>query len=173
MRELLGIFLFVIVFSSCNSRIVDQDLNVFGYKLGDSISSDFRIIESFGEYYNHYEMINESRFMASTIRNRIDGIYLSKLTYSEFQDIKNVIEEKLGFEPIHNKGETHTGLKIIGEEYYWNDSITEMEYSIGVSEKMDSNYSFSIINRLIIDSLSVSIKVMEIDGEEIEVFEIN
>jgi hypothetical protein len=149
---------------SCRTKPIDGHLKILGHSLGDTINSDFIEMEKFGENFGLVAFKADNRFQGRTIKNHLYEIYGTHLTDNEFKEVKKTLNKKLGIEPKHFIGKTHYGLEIKGEEFYWLDSVTNNEYSIGVNLRKDSIYSFNLTNELLTDSIGK--RLIENYGEE-------
>jgi hypothetical protein len=152
-REIYILLAVCITILSCNQKPIDNQLKVFGYSLGDSINNDFVKLEKYGETVGLIAFKQDERFTARTIENHLFAISATNLTDTEFKEFKNVLIQNLGQKPEHFIRKTHYGMNIKGEEFYWNDTTTHYEYSLGITYKKDSTYSMTIENAFIRDSL--------------------
>lgn len=148
------ILLILIVLISCNNEVSDR-IQINGYGTTDSLTIDFKRIDKYIDRpFGRALLVEDQRFEVSTIDKFIISIHYSPLTDSEHKLIREQIIRLLNSEPIHNKGITHSGIKIIGDELFWRDSISGDEISIGIDYRKDSAYSVSIYNSKVADSLS-------------------
>ncbi len=151
-----GIYILLVVcitIFSCTQKPINNQLKVFGYTLGDTINNDFVELEKYGNGVGLVAFKQDERFTARTIKNHLFDIWATNLTEKEFKKLKNVLIQNLGQRPEHFIGKTHYGMNINGEEFYWNDTTTHHEYSLGITYENDSIYSMTIENAFIRDSL--------------------
>tara|TARA_R110002050_G_scaffold6852_1_gene27585 strand:+ start:2083 stop:2607 length:525 start_codon:yes stop_codon:yes gene_type:complete len=151
-----GFYILIVVcmtIFSCTPRPLNNQLKVFGHRLGDTINTDFVELEKYGENFGLVAFKQDDRFIARTMKNHLFEIWAINLRAKEFQKFKNIITRELGQEPEHFVGKTHNGIDFLGEEYYWVDTITHYEYSLEGRYKNDSIYSFTITNKAIRDSI--------------------
>ena len=138
---------------SCTPRQINNQLEIFGYNLGDTINNDFLELEKYGEHFGLAAFRQDKRFVVRTMENHLFEIWAKNLTDKEFNKIKNTLTRKLKQEPEHFIGKTHYGLDVKGEEFYWKDTITHYEYSLRNNHRNDSIYSMTIENAFIRDSI--------------------
>ncbi len=163
----IQILLFLLVLISCKNEVGDR-IQINGYGITDSLTKDFKQIDKYLDRpFGRAILINDPRFEVSTIDKFIYSIHYSPLTDSEFKKIREQIIRLLNREPIHNKEITHSGIKIIGDELFWRDSISGDEISIGIDYRKDSAYSLWIYNSKVTDSLS-RIYIPDYDTADIE-----
>ncbi|WP_120274336.1 hypothetical protein [Mangrovibacterium diazotrophicum] len=128
-------------------------MKVYGHNLGETVNTDFLELEKYGENFGLVAFKKDERFTARTMKNHLFEIWATNLTDKEFKEFKNILTEKLAQEPERFIGKTHYGMDIKGEEFYWKDSITYYEYSLGITHRNDTTYSMTIENALIRDSI--------------------
>ena len=165
-RKIHILFILITLFSCSNSNYNRFDLK--GYSTSDSLTNDFEQIDKYiDKPFGRAIYIADPRFEVSTINNIIYNIRFSPLTDKEFKLISKKIMKILNHEPTHNKGVTQSGIKIIGDELFWFDSISGDKFSIGIDYRKDSAYSLWIYNHKVMDSLSL-IYVPDYDTVDIE-----
>jgi hypothetical protein len=163
----IQILLVLLVLISCDNEVSDR-IHIKGYGLADSLTIDFKQIDKYIDRpFGRAILIDDPRLEVSTIDKFIYSIHYSPLTDTEYKFIREQIIRLLNHEPIHNKGITQSGIKIIGDELFWSDSISGDEISIGIDYRKDSAYSVSIYNSKVADSLSW-IYIPDYDTVEIE-----
>jgi len=162
----------LLLISSCQKQLFDKELEINGYNIGDTLTNDFKVIKEYGTYFKEAELKKDKRISVTTFNQHIIGIYFSPISESEYRLIKEKIEKKLKKKAVHYIGQTHDGVKVRAEEFYWQDSITMNQFSIGVNNRPDSIYSLSIHNERISDSLSSLVIENFGEDEEIEIMEI-
>lgn len=150
----IQILLILLVLISCKNEVGER-IQIKGYGITDSLTIDFEKIDKYLDRpFGRAVLIDDPRFEVSTIDKFIYSIHYSPLSDSEYKKIREQIIRLLNHEPIHNKEITHSGIKIIGDELFWRDSISGDEISIGIDYRKDSAYSVSIYNSKVSDSLS-------------------
>jgi hypothetical protein len=139
---------------SCDNKARNENLPIFDIHIGDSLTSDFKITDNMGKYFDRAVWIHNKQIEIGTIKDHISSIYFNTNSKSEFEIIKQGIENRVDSKPKKYLNDTHFGVEIEGIELYWNDSISGNEYSLFINEQNDSaSYSLWIFNERISDSL--------------------
>ena len=116
--KILGILLTFTLIIPCKSQLLDDNLNVYGYALGDTLTNEFDITERYGEYFEIAEYINDRRVNVSTIKSHITYFTITLTSKKQFTEVKQKLEDHFNSKLIHLTGETKTGVKLKGEEFH-------------------------------------------------------
>ena len=77
----------------------------------------------------------------------IIAIYFENLTDDEFNSIHSTLISELKLQPKQYNNNIHFGVKIVGGEYYWSDSVSNYSYSIKhYSRKENSSINLTVTN---------------------------
>ena len=141
----------IVVFGQENTERV----SVFGYSIGDRVdTAEF--------YYKHQmdsaaligEFLQDDRFNVCTWFDTIVSFFYSSLTKSEFDSLKSHFTDNFQTEPEIFVGERY-GIKFNGKEFYWSDTNSGDEISLGYHEINSDSIScgLSVSNSKFSDSL--------------------
>lgn len=153
MIKTIKISLLIVFIVSCK-QYDDSRLNIYGYAISDSLSNDFALIDT-GSFHSsaRAQYIDDSRYEVATINNIIYSMTFSSVSKDEYLSIKKRIAELIASPPIHSRGITRSGVKIVGDELFWFDSVSADEIVIGIDYRKDSSYFVWIHNSILQDSL--------------------
>jgi hypothetical protein len=168
-------FLYVIIVSSlltgCLSSERNDDLLFYGYKLGDTLTSEFKVIKVQDFPFSRASLIKDKRIEVSLINNKITSISIDSLTSKEHSNYKNTITTKMDLPPVLYKGETPYNVKINGEVFYWHDTLKGIEVLLGRNPKDSIVFShLTVYNQKLSDSL-LNIYAPNTDTLEYEIIE--
>ena len=131
-QKIISLIFFGILFFSCNNHSDRKRVKIKDLSIGDKIDENDFI------FRNHMDsaiLVSKSksdiRLSILTWFDVIVGITYSPLTKNEFDSLKNVFNTILDTKPEIRKGITKSGIKILGYEYLWYDSITGDEITMG------------------------------------------
>jgi hypothetical protein len=151
----IPIFLLVIFNCSCHEHKINGSLEIYGYSIGDSITSEFQIEKRFGDNFSRGIYIKDTLVKIYAIRNHINSISL-ELKASEFHENIARIESILGKPVMFYIGDTIYGVKLNHSIEYmlWRDSTT----NISVEAYSNTNNPNTNLIRFYNDSISQSLK---------------
>lgn len=139
---------------SCTLSKEKSTIEIYGYKLGDTLTNEFKVTKVQDFPFSRAVLIKDERVEISLINNNITSITFEELTQKEHDSIKKMVSEKMKSEPKYYKGETPYNVKIEGEIFYWKDTIIGTEVSLGRNPKKDTVFSYlSVHNHILSDSL--------------------
>jgi len=170
-NNLLYIILASSLLLGCVSSEKKSGLSFYGYKLGDTLTSEFKVTKVQDFPFSRAILIKDKRVEVSLINNRITTFTIDSLSDKEHSNYKNIITTKMDLTPVHYKGETPYNVKIDGEVFYWHDTIKGTEVLLGRNPKDSIVFShLSVYNHKISDSL-LNIYAPNTDTIEYEIIE--
>lgn len=159
----LGLVLTVLF--SCSCVYQGQEISVYGYEIGDSLTNEFTLLDSSRSIYHRAIYIDDNRFEIALIDKYIYMMNFSGLDSKERAHYEKLISDDLKTKPEFFTGENQFNLKIEGEPLYWIDNKTKTEYMLTSDLKpKTSGYSLFIMNKELSDSL-LEINVSDPDVE--------
>lgn len=152
-RFITGLIIFSFLIG-CSPNVEPGEIEIYGYRIGDTLSDKFEVVMVQDYPFSRAVLIDDNRYEVSLIDNFITTIHLSKLNKKEYLEFKKEVIKMIGFTPEFYDKDTPYDVKINGDMFYWNDTITGTEVILGRStkEKDAMNY-LSVYNRRISDSL--------------------
>ena len=157
------------VFVSCKSKMFNDNLEIYGYMVGDTLTEEFNIIKTFGPYYKLAKYIYDSSFAVYTIGNHISSMHLL-IKDKDFENIIKRIKNNLGQSTNHYTGDTIFGIKLKHkvEFYYWYDPLTQNKYSTIKNLDKNNVNNLEITNNSIVESLKMKF-IENYNGDDIDI----
>ena len=148
---------------SCKNNLINKDLEIKGYSIGDSISSDFQITHESGESFKFVKFKNDTMIKASSIGNHISSFHINQPIDSYEQTLKK-ISQIFGEPKLSYVGDTIYGIKLNAfiEYNMWANKSTK--YSVKTIKELgqDEFYIIQITN----DSINDLLKTKYIKNDE-------
>lgn len=165
----MAIGVIITLLFACAASGTSDQLEIYGYKLGDTLTNEFEITKVQDFPFSRAILIKDKRVEVSLVNNHIIGITYEKLYPKEHADLENMITEAMSFAPKYYNGTTPFNVKVEGEVFYWHDTINGTEVLLGRNPQNDTVLStLSIYNQKAFDSL-INLYVPDFDTINYEV----
>lgn len=157
MRNIIIYSSILIVVFSCKNDLINKDLEIRGYSIGDSISTDFQITHESGESFKIVKFKNDTMIKASSIGNHISSFHINQPIDNYEQTLKK-ISQILGEPKLTYVGDTIYGIKLNAfiEYNMWSNKSTK--YSVKTIKELGQGefYKIQITNDSIKDLLKIN-----------------
>jgi len=152
-RFILGLALTILL--SCSRGYQDQEINIYGYMIGDTLTSEFTLEDSSKSIYQSAIFKDDNRFEIALIDKYIYMMNFSDLNSKEHAYYKKLISDKLKTKPEYFSGENQFNLKVEeGGLLYWIDTETKTEYMLSPDTIPRAlKHSLFMMNKTVSDSL--------------------
>ena len=131
---------------SCVGQADIDRIKIADYSIGDRIDrNDFEYEHQMDSAVVVGNCIPNKRLTVFTWNDTIVSLFYTQLTKTEFDSISKLISSKLKLQPEIKLGTTKEEIKILGQEYYWFDSLNGDEITIGYQEIKPDSVSCGLI----------------------------
>lgn len=146
-----SLLLVIIFLNSCIENRINENLEIYGYSIGDTITEEFKITHKYGEYFSDAIFKKDTLVEIYTIGKQINTFTLN-LSETEFNETIKRVEFILGKPIVYYIGDTIRKIKLNHsiEYFLWNDSITNKS----IEAYLNMNYSRKGYVRFSNDSIS-------------------